>query len=132
MVNLDDFKKNFVIRKKCDDGDNVGWMSMKWLNVSKTYPYQLKTKQTLCAEVGFRTVSFARKGRNFALQPLRPLYSGKRCINPAKVADLRKLLPFIPPIFHPFYLSIKGDDKDKTVIVADPDGNESTDNDLDA
>jgi hypothetical protein len=42
MVNFDEFKQNVVIRKKCDDGENVAWMSLKWLNVSKKYPYHLK------------------------------------------------------------------------------------------
>jgi len=43
------------------------------------------------------------------------LYSDSGSLNSAKVADLKKLLQFIPSIYHKFYSSIKADKLDKTV-----------------
>ena len=106
---------------KCDDGKAVGWMNLKWLNFSANNAFHMKTKSSLSNEENFRTVSFAKRGRQYNVEHLEPLYTYARRINPAKVADLNKLLPFVPPIFHPFYLAIKPDLKDNTEIETHPD-----------
>jgi hypothetical protein len=83
-------------------------------------------KSSLSNEENFRTVSFAKRGRQHNVELLEPLYTlCARRINPAKVADLSKLLPFVPPIFHPFYLAIKPDLKDNTEIETHPDSDDS-------
>ena len=78
----------------------------------------------------FRTVTFARKGRPRTLPTLTTLYTEARSINPAKVSDLRKLLQFVPPIYHSFYMAIKGDKKDKTVVEEISDNEDHVDDSL--
>ena len=63
MVKLNAFKKHVVVRKKCDDGKSVGWMNLKWPNFSANNAFQMKIKSSLSNEENFRTVSFAKRGR---------------------------------------------------------------------
>ena len=81
----------------------------------------MKVKTNLCNNEEFKTVSFAKQGRNNAIPSLGKLYNEPRSINPEKVADLRMLLPCIPPLYHDFYLAIKSNKNDKSVIVQNPD-----------
>ena len=102
-------RKKLVCKKKSDDGHKISWMTIKWLHFESKAPNTMFCKRTLAEDFEFFSVSYEhRSGQSsFASFKLKPLYTSARKLKPSKVKDLLNLLPFIPPIYHSFYISIK-------------------------
>ena len=67
------------------------------------------------------------KGRptDLGRTPLPELYPGKRQISVKKLADLKELLQFIPPIHHEFYQSLE----DATTVESNSESEECSEED---
>ncbi|CAI6356250.1 unnamed protein product [Macrosiphum euphorbiae] len=91
-------------KKFNDNGEKFVWKDIKWLRFTKNIGVLLY-KDTLNADVPFKTISLLRKGhaRSNLLPPLtytKPVPIGNFC---QKKKDLIELLPLIPTVFHHFY-----------------------------
>ena len=75
--------------------------------MTKEKPLQFAYKYSHNTLECWKSVDLRRKtkGRpvDMGLARLPPLYSGPRQISSAKLADLRELLCFVPPVYHGFY-----------------------------
>lgn len=121
MKSLGLFKMQTTCRKKADDGANVAWLNLKWMSFSRDNPYIMSFKHTLSSEYVFRCLNFRKVGKSGVLPELGLLYSEPRALKKCKVSDLRKLLVFVPPVYHDFYNAIRSeaDEADATESISD-------------
>lgn len=83
--------------------------------IGKNSPYEIKYKETLQDIVQFDVVDIkptGRKGRPVALKnlPYIRLYTTKRPVTKEKKLDMIDILPFIPPVHHPFFFQLNTSD----------------------
>lgn len=121
MKSLGLFKMQTTCRKKADDGANVAWLNLKWMSFSRDNPYIMSFKHTLSSEYVFRCLNFRKVGKSGVLPELGLLYSEPRALKKCKVSNLRKLLVFVPPVYHDFYNAIRSeaDEADATESISD-------------
>ena len=115
--------ENAIInRKKTDDNEKVEWLKMKHIQFRKSTPLVMHYKYSH-SEENFRSVSLAPKRRSKGgdISDHQPLLNPKgKSISKEKLTDLKDLLPYVPPVHHKFYKTLKGD---SNVVVDDLCGN---------
>ena len=115
FVSLKELKKCIVNRKVATSGQKVEWLSMKWIQVVKSEPFQFRFRYSHNSLECWKTVDLKRKtkGRPPVIShiPLPPLHGSARAIKKTKLEDLMSLLQFVPPIYHDFYKSLQGADE---------------------
>lgn len=103
-------------------------------------------KETLQDMVQFDVLNIkptGRKGRPISLKnvPYEKLYPSKRPVGELKKKDMIDLLPFIPPVHHPFFKNLNtstSDDEDIGPLpyneedIDDPNNDEEEEDDADA
>ena len=96
------------VRKVSDDGHKVKWLSIQWLMVKVSEPTKLYYKYSVQEDVEFSSINVARRGNltDVATVTLQPLYCTPRSLSAEKVADIKKLLKYVPPVHHGFFESI--------------------------
>ena len=111
-----------VNRKKTDDNDKVEWLKMKHIQFRKSTPLVMHYKYSH-SEENFRSVGLApkRKSKGGDISDDQPLLNPKeKSISKEKLTDLKDLLPYVPPVYHKFYKTLKGN---SNVVVDDLCGN---------
>jgi len=79
-------------------------MKMQWIQVRKSAPLKLYFKYSIQEDIAFDCVDFGKKNRDVhMLTTLKPAYDQHRPLSKEKADDLKKLLKYVPPIYHPFY-----------------------------
>ncbi|CAF4825429.1 unnamed protein product [Pieris macdunnoughi] len=75
-----------------------------------------------CSDVLFENVDLKKRGStDMTGIKLDPLYPDGQSISCEKKKDLLDLLPFIPPVYHSFYTSIKDNAAVRNVIDVEDD-----------
>lgn len=102
-----------VNRKKTIDGEKVEWLRMKHIHFEKKKPLKMFFKYSHSNDEEYKVVDMAHKRRskdprNIDEEPVA-LYPNGRGISKEKMMDLKSLLPFVPPIHHRFYKSLRVD-----------------------
>lgn len=113
-------EKQIVNRKKNEDGEKVEWLKNQWLNFNKEQP----EVQFYCANIYKRKSKLEEYIKDLAL-----LYPTGHNITELKKKDLMNLLPYIPPINHPFYNNLQTDSNNTTDDLA-IDFNESEEDEI--
>ena len=122
FVSTSELETAIVNRKKTEDNEKVEWLKMKHIQFRKSSPLVLYYKYSHSDE-NFKSVSLApkRKSKSGEISSDPSLLNPKgRTITKEKMKDLKDLLPYIPPVHHKFYKSLKGDGR---VVLDDICGN---------
>ena len=110
-VSLESVKAQIVNRKTNIHKQKVSWLNIRWIQVSKEKPYQLRYRYSLNALEAWKTLDIQRKrpGRpvDIGRIELQPLYAGPRPLDTRKLEDLKALIQFIPPVYHAFYTTLE-------------------------
>lgn len=102
MVDLTDMKNNIkTVNNKTEFGDNPMFSKAICFEFDEQIPMTLMIKHRLNAE--FVSVSLKKKGNSRATQNLKKRPSKPNTIDKKKLDDVKKLLPFIPEVYHHFY-----------------------------
>lgn len=120
-MSLRDLPKAFVNRKVNTKKQNVDWLRIRWIRVSKDEPLQFRYRYSHNPLEQWKVVDLKRrtKGRPPDMGHIVPkkLYMSPRSIKSAK-KDLLELLNFVPPIYHAFYQDLVSegteDDEDES------------------
>lgn len=126
VMTTDDFLSSHnlekrVTRRKLDINKKpVNWLQMQWIRYKKSDPYTIFFKETLMEDMPFSELDLTpstRRGPKIKLDnvPLEKLYDGPRPVTKAKYRDMQDLLPFIPPVSHGFFKSLKASDKTEEI-----------------
>jgi hypothetical protein len=104
FLSTEELSQACTIRKTTETGEKVEWLKIQWLQVRKSEPLKLFFKYTLQDDMPFSCVSFVKRGRpvNWPVT-LKKLYPAKRPLSAEKLADIKKLLKYVPPLHHEFY-----------------------------
>lgn len=97
----------FIKRNITKDKTSFAWNSIFWLMYERSN--DVGFKYTLNPDDPFRFFSMCRRGRSFSIADIElPVaYSEPLNIDLLKYNDIQDLLPFIDPIYHDFYKSLK-------------------------
>ena len=110
---LQGLKAAIVNRKKNVACQQVEWLKIRWIRVTKDKPLQFSYKDSHNTLECWKTVSLKRKtkGRpvDMGVVQLSPLYPGPRQISQAKLTDLKQLLSYVPPVHHAFFMALTAD-----------------------
>ncbi len=108
FFSVEKMAKYSTIRKRSITGDKVEWLRIQWIQIRKDEPFNMYYKYTLQDDDEFSCVSFQCRGRPASMpQNLEPLYNEPRLLSAEKVSDISKLLKYVPPIYHDYYLQLK-------------------------
>lgn len=102
--------KAIVKKKKTSAGVNVNWLQIQWMRFVKGEPHKMYYKMTLDEDIPFDCLELPLNistKHTFAAIKQRKLYTALRPITLAKKEDMVSLLPYIPPIYHGFFHSLK-------------------------
>lgn len=120
QMSREDFKSVFNLekcvtrRKKNGNNDPVSWLKIQWIRILKQEPFVLYYKETLSEDFPFSSLNLkpAKTGRPLALNrvDMEMLYQQPRKITKEKKKDMLDLLPYIPPVHHPFFQNLVTDD----------------------
>ncbi len=98
-------------RKKNENNSAVNWLKIQWIRILKDQPYTLFYKETLNEDITFSKLNLkaARSGRRHSLANVSQdvLYPRGRPVTEAKKKDMLDLLPYIPPVKHDFFVSLR-------------------------
>ena len=129
FCSLQPLVKAIVNRKVNSSKEKVKWLKMHWIRVKKERPFEFRYRYTINPLEPWKIVNVKRrsKGRptDLGRTPLPELYPGKRQISVKKLADLKELLQFIPPIHHEFYQSLE----DATTVESNSESEECSEED---
>ena len=107
FVSLKKIRAEIVYRKVNTKKEKVEWLNIRWIQLSKEKPYEIRYRYSHNALEAWKVLDVQRKrpGRpaDPGRLPLEPLYTNPRAINTKKLQDLQQLLNFIPPVYHAFY-----------------------------
>ncbi|XP_064639792.1 uncharacterized protein LOC135495259 [Lineus longissimus] len=94
-------------RTRNRDGEQVNWLSIKWLRFEKAKPYVIQYKYGIQQDEFMQIMVQADRGRRRSIEntPLGPLYTSRRPITKEKKNDLLDLLRsrVIPSDYRVFY-----------------------------
>jgi hypothetical protein len=117
--NIDDCT---TIRKHSLTGEKVEWMRIQWIQIRKEEPLKMFYKYTLQNDEEFSCSNFQRRGRPITIpQNLQQLYQQQRLLSVEKVCDIKKLLKYIPPIHHGYYLALQSSSTETEEVENDMD-----------
>lgn len=96
-------------------GSIDGISQFQWLRFTKAEPLIVYYKTSLNEDLEFQKYDMAKPkaGRRPTSFTLKPLHEQPVAITTAKYKDLQSLLPFLPPIHHEFYKTLKHGKKEK-------------------
>ena len=94
----------FTVRKKSENGQKVEWLKIQWLQVRKQEPYRLFFKYTVQEDLEFSSINLLKTyiSCDISTIKLKPLYTERRVLSVEKVADVKRLLKYVPPVHHTF------------------------------
>lgn len=103
-MSVADLAKRCTLRKTSIDGSKVEWLKIQWIQVRKASPLKLYLKYTIQDDVPFDCVDFKKKERGVdVLRLLKKSYDHRHPMSKEKCEDIRKLLKYVPPVYHGFY-----------------------------
>jgi len=103
FMSLENILKSCIHRKVSTDGSKVEWLKIQWMQIRKAEPLKLYYKYSVQNDMPFSCVDFGRKDREITVDHMSPAYSQSRPLSREKASDLRKLMKYIPPVYHSFY-----------------------------
>ena len=104
FVSVSDLVKRCTVRKTSLQGNKVEWLKIQWIQVRKSSPMKLYFKYSIQEDIAFDCVDFGKKDRGVqVLSSLKPANDQHRTLSKEKAQDLKKLLKYVPPIYHEFY-----------------------------
>ena len=120
---FDELKAIIINRKKSEEHNKVNWMKIKKMAFKRN---SLKMRFSWSAEkdAELQCVDFCRNKRAveptmqrlIAFQPKELCISGLK-VKGAKFDDItNKLMKYIPPVFQSFYINLKSDNSNETVL----------------
>ena len=111
FVSIENVRSLIVYRKTNTQKQKVEWLNIRWLQISADHPFQVRYRYSLNSLEAWKTLDLRKRrvGRpaDVGRVVLEPLYSGPRPLSEKKLADLRVLTEFIPPIHHAYYRSLE-------------------------
>lgn len=115
IMNQDEFYSfdDILLTKKSvtEDRKPLKFNEVRCFRFDSDYPNTMFIKHTVTGE--FLSVNVGKRGTRMSdqvsLNNLKRKYTEPVKLNEKKVQDLKKLLPYIPPINHSFYVDIIGD-----------------------
>ncbi|KAJ4437340.1 hypothetical protein ANN_17479 [Periplaneta americana] len=106
IITKSSLKRNIISQKKnCNDGKEVLFKDAICIWFEKNSPMKMKIKDRLFAE--FSVVSLSKRGNPTTKWELMKKYNGSNLINLKKVADIKRLLPYVPSIHHDYYNNLQ-------------------------
>lgn len=100
--------ENAITNRKINERKSkVEWLKIQWLRYTSDTNHRFQYKYSNSQDVLFDTVNVARRNVNSHTASLNLLYPNGRPIETKKKKDLIELLPYVPPIHHPFYEALK-------------------------
>ena len=115
-------------RKKLTNGKKVLWLKTCWIKLEKGSPRSFQMKQTHLESETFMLLDVTKRNRGRPSTTinveLEPLYPNGRKLTREKLSDLFELIQFIPPVHHPYYLALKGDEEATDLGLTDDSGDE--------
>ena len=81
-------------------------MKQSWMSFNREHPHVFRFKYSHNQIEAWRVVNMRKRGVSTGLPLLLRKYRGGRAINGKKLADILKLLKFIPPVHYEFYTSL--------------------------
>ncbi len=114
-------------RKVFESKDKVEWLKMQHIKVCQNAPQTIFFKYSLNNDVEFDKVSFAKRGRGRrrSALALTQLYQQQRHLSTEKLADITRLLKYVPPVHHCFYLNLRQGENDSHTSDSDLDEEET-------
>lgn len=114
---------HFVKRNIAKDKLSFAWNSIFWICYKKDE--DIGFKYTLNPDEPFRFFSMLRRGRSFSMSNIEipPAYNEPLIIDILKYKDILDLLPYIDPIYHGFYKTLKNSQPRTPQYVSDSDEN---------
>ena len=107
FVSVQNVRSSIVYRKVNTHKDKVKWLDIRWIQVSKDRPLQMLYRYSHNTLEAWKVLDVhpRRQGRppDVGRAVLGPLHTSERCLQSSKLQDLKQLLQFIPPVYHPFY-----------------------------
>lgn len=103
-------EKAVTRRKKNAAGLSVNWLHIQWIRFVIDKPHVMLYKETLDEDMPFEELVLPpskHAKQSFSKIKQRRLYSAPRPVTLAKKNDLIDLLPYIPPVNHEFFTSLK-------------------------
>ncbi|CAG9773480.1 unnamed protein product [Ceutorhynchus assimilis] len=94
-------------RKVSENGSKVEWMKMQWLRYTSENKHRFQFKYSNSEDVLFNSVNVSKRKAGNQVNAVQLLFPNGRPIEKKKKQDLMDLLPYIPPIYHPFYEGLK-------------------------
>ena len=126
FLNTKSLEIGITNRKKLTNGEKVSWLKTCWIKLGKGSPRSFQMKQTHLESDTFMLLDVTKRNRG---QPsttinveLEPLYPNGRKLTREKLSDLFELIQFIPPVHHPYYLALKGDEEATDLGLTDDSG----------
>ena len=104
FVSIENIRALIVHRKMNTQRQKVNWFDIRWLQVSKDKPFEIRYRYSLNSLEAWKTLDLRKKrpGRpaDIGRVELAPLYSRPCTLSDEKLRDLRILMEFVPPIYH--------------------------------
>ena len=107
-----------TVRKTTEDGSKVEWMKIQWISIRKSEPLKMFFKYTVQDDAVFSCVSFKKKafGQTEFTDPLTQLYEQQpRALSQEKVKDAKKLLKYVPQVYHLWYCRLEANTVDTAI-----------------
>ena len=110
--------KAVTVRKTTEDGSKVEWMKIQWISIRKSEPLKMFFKYTVQDDAVFSCVSFKKMacGQTEFTDPLTQLYEQQpRALSQEKVKDAKKLLKYVPQVYHLWYCRLEANTVDTAI-----------------
>ena len=122
FLSFADLTSCFTNRKKLDNGENFLISKMTMMEHDVRKPGVINTSYSYSGMAdGLMSISIKKRGRDPNLRGLNFIgkYPNGRKIKEAKLRDLEKMMPYIPPIYQGFFSNLQGDGSDDLVEEMD-------------
>ena len=110
FISTEAIRSQIVYRKVNTYNERVEWLNIRWFQISKENPFQVKYQYSHNTLEVWKVLDLQKRrvGRptDIGKVLLTPLYGSPRHVNVKKLEDLKSLLQFIPPVHHTFYNSL--------------------------
>ena len=106
FLNLNELLKTRTFRQSNSEGEKFNWLKLKWLKMTKLNPDQMEYRSTHDKNSTTKIYDFSSKRNAANDQPktLENLYSAPVEISLEKYNDLMSLLPYVPQIYHQYFI----------------------------
>ena len=111
FFDVSEMQKCLKFTAKDSNGDKLRWHNLKWTQIFKKAPYQMKFKYSNCREETPKTINLEKRRKKIQVTlkdfQLKKIHTDPLKISYAKYKDLQKLTRFIPPVYNSFFANLQ-------------------------